>query len=366
MIIQNKANSTNFGSINKFRVKPQDLEHFKNNINTKFKPGQNFIFNEHLLHEPAVTKILEQGSLATIKEDLSLKGFHFNDSFRLNSSEKHFNIYLVNEPKDIKKVFGKTTGLINQIKTYRNMVKNVNWAKEQIKPQNEEDKKALIALSLLKFTDEASEKFQAFAQKHGAQEFQYIAKKDGGMKLKPLTGKPADGIKFTMPVKDTETFFDTTFERINNYLTKKGKKATYIVENPRYDEFEEQFEKLEYGEWSAKNLQNKGFNVAIPVGESTDNAIDLYVFTSKDAKKKLDSQFAGIKGLLGFTADIRKANFVTKIFSKMVGGAHNDVHYSDAAKFLYQHELNKHQNNRFQKTIEKMNLKEIEFKAKDK
>jgi len=363
MIVQNKPNSTNFGSITKFKVRAQDVEHFQNNIHKKFKPGENIVFSENLLHETLIGKLTSQENFNAIHLDLKNRGFNINDSFRLNSEDKHVNIYLVNERKDIKKITKKTAGIFNQVKYFFHMIKNATWANAQIKPQTEFEKQAAGTLTILKFTDEASADFEKFAKKNGAKEFNYVAKKDGGIDLKSDANR--DGIKFKMQVKDAETFFDTTFERINSYLEKKNKSATYVLENPRYNEFEENYENLRFGHWASQNLRNKGFDVAIPKGEDPNKTVDLYFLTTDEAQKKLQKKFDGPKGFLGFVADSIKANFNAKYFSRMVGGAENDIHYKDAATFLYEHDLNAHQNNRFQKLVGDMNFKEIEYKPKD-
>ena len=365
MIVQNKPNSTNFGNITKFRVRTQDLEHFQKNIHKKFAPGQNLIFNENLIHPSIVTKITEQKNIEAIQASLSSRGFQTNESLRLNSKDKHYNIYLVNEEKDLKKVFKNAAGFTSKIKAYFQMLKNIKWATTQIQPKNQFDKQVTTTLGLLKFSDEASQKFEQFAEKHGAKEFRYIAKQNGEIGLKPVSNKPTDGIKFKVPVKNIETFFETTFDRMANYLNKKNKPATFILDNPRYEQFEENFEKLEYGDWASKNLKYKGFDVEIPKAEDPKNTVDVYLFTSDNAQKKLSRKFDGPVSLLNFLKDAIKASSTTQKFSKMVGGATKDIHYKDAADFLLEHEINKHQNNRFKKLIEKMNLKEIDFKPKD-
>jgi hypothetical protein len=184
------------------------------------------------------------------------------------------------------------------------------------------------------------------------------------MKTLPVTGKrPVDVIKFTIKSKDTDAFLDKTMPDINANLIRKKKTAGIILENPRYNEFEEHFEKLQYGSWAAQNLKNtKGYDVAIPKAENPDGDYDIYLVLSDKANKQSDKKFGGLRGFLNFAVDVLKATATTNRFSRQVGGAGNDIHYSDAAQFLYEHEVNKHQHNRFQKYLSKLNVKTVEYK----
>lgn len=184
------------------------------------------------------------------------------------------------------------------------------------------------------------------------------------MKTSPITGKkPVDVIKFTIKAKDSDVFFDKTMTDINDRLVRTQRTAGIILENPRYNEFEEHFEKLRYGNWAAQNLKNtKGYDVAIPKGENPDGSFDLYLVMSQKANKIGDKKFGGFKGFVNFVVDAFKANVTANRFSSQVGGARHDVHYSEAAQFLFDHELNKHQHNRFQKYLNKLNVKTVEYK----
>ena len=184
------------------------------------------------------------------------------------------------------------------------------------------------------------------------------------MKITPdITKKPLDVIKFKVQAKDTETFVDYTVERMNNAWVKKNKKATMILENPRYDQYEEGFEKIHFGQWASLNLNRRGFQTSIPVGLDPESAFDCYFFTSEKAQKQVLKKFYGLKASMGLLVDAIKAVSTSTKFSKTVGGAYNDVHYTDAYNFLYEHEVNKHQNNRFQKFLKKFNVKEVQYKA---
>ncbi|MDD3420493.1 MAG: hypothetical protein PHE78_07860 [Candidatus Gastranaerophilales bacterium] len=184
------------------------------------------------------------------------------------------------------------------------------------------------------------------------------------MKITPLGGKkPVDVIKFTVKNADSDIFFDTTFERFNQGLIKKQKTATMILENPGYDEYEENFEKLRFGNWAAQNLKmTKGYDVAVPKGTKESGSFDLYFFMTKEADKKLTKNFDSFKGFVNRMVDIVKSNYTTKKFSRSVGGAKYDIHYVDAYNFLADHELNRLQQNRFQKMLSTMNVKTVKYK----
>lgn len=183
------------------------------------------------------------------------------------------------------------------------------------------------------------------------------------MKIAPLgSKKPVDVIKFTVKNADSDLFFDTTFERFNQNLIKKQKSATMILENPGYDEYEESFEKLQFGNWAAQNLKNKGYNVEVPKGANESGSFDLYFFMSKQADKKLNKNFNSFKGFVDRITDVLKSNLTVKKFSRSVGGAQYDLHYTDAANFLVEHEINRRQSTRFQKMLSTMNVQTVKYK----
>lgn len=184
------------------------------------------------------------------------------------------------------------------------------------------------------------------------------------MKIVPILThkKPLNGIKFKVKAEDCDIFFDKTFEKMNDVFIKKQKNATLILENPRYDEFEDSFEEIKFANWASQNLNRKGFQTSIPSALDPDGSFDLYILTSQKAQENLSKKFFGFRSIPALFIDSFKAISTSNKFSRMVGGAKYDIHYADAYNFLYEHEVNKHQNNRFQKFIKGLNIKEVEYK----
>jgi hypothetical protein len=364
MIVQNIPNSTNFGSITKYRVKAKDLEHFQANIYKKFDSGANFVFAENVIHTPTIQKITKPENFSEVHEALEKRGYSYNDSFRLNSKNEHYNIYLVNEDKDIE-LLHKQTNLRKQFKHLFHLSRKLLWARSEIKPQNDFDKQVAQTLGVLKFTDELSEKFEQLTKKHGMREFDYSVRKNGAMALKELNN-PIDGVRFRMKTSDADEFVDSVTEKMGAALKRQNKEQNFIVENPRYIEYEEKFTELQFGNWASQNLNYRGYQTAIPVGENPQAELDFYVFTSEKANKTLKNKFEGFKSVPEYVVDTVKAKSVAEGFSNEVDGAQNDIHFTDAYNFLYEHELNRLQNERFQKVLKTMNIRDVEYKPRKK
>jgi len=182
------------------------------------------------------------------------------------------------------------------------------------------------------------------------------------MKINLVTSaKQADIIKFKIKTEHSDRFFLETFDRFENHFIDKGKTAVLIFENPRFQNFEDKFCKIEYGTWASNNLNNKGYETSIPKSLQLKGDFDLYFFMSSKAQKKLSRNFESLKGVFNYAVDAVKASIQTKKFSRQVGGARNDTHYSQAAEFLFHHELNKYQDKRFQKMLKKFQIQEVKY-----
>ncbi|MEI8377889.1 MAG: hypothetical protein WCF95_05045 [bacterium] len=187
------------------------------------------------------------------------------------------------------------------------------------------------------------------------------------MKITPaITKKPLDIIKFKVKSKDCDTFLNTTFAKMNDVLVKKEKYAVLVLENPAYKDFESNFKETHFAHWASLNLNRKGFETSIPSTLDPNATCNFYLLTSERSYEKLAKKFYGIKSLTKLLVDNVKALSTSMSFSRMVGGAGRDIHYSDAYTFLYDHEVNKHQTNRFQKFLNKMNVKEVDYKPQKK
>jgi len=182
------------------------------------------------------------------------------------------------------------------------------------------------------------------------------------MKTAHIPNTTADIFKFTFSPKAKKEVAQKYITPMCSTMKHLGIPFETVVENPYYRQYKDSFRKTPFHNWAVENLQRKGFEVSNPLKPANDS-YDLYILTSDKALKAFDDQFQNIKGISRYLSDVFKTlgsglKFQRKIQSQ------NDIHYKAASNVLFYGEVNKHQSNRFNEFLKKMNVTNIQVEDK--
>jgi len=176
--------------------------------------------------------------------------------------------------------------------------------------------------------------------------------------------KPIDCFIFKVKAKDLGKFGQNELLKMNYSLFNKNKPYQIIFENPEYNRYVQSVQYMKYTNWATKNLKNRGFDIKSPIATDPETIFKVCLVKSTKANKLFDKKFTGIRDYINYHIAIFKSVKTTQKLIQSMNGE-MDAFDATAIKFLYRHEMNKFDGNRFQKFLSKFNIREIEYKPKN-
>jgi uncharacterized protein YkuJ len=186
-----------------------------------------------------------------------------------------------------------------------------------------------------------------------------------------------EGVSLTVKVKDLEKLKQTHAKAVKEKGVERA--GILVVENPYFEKFRAESEKMPFSRWAAKNISQKfGEDVPFPDGDNPEDVLKAYILKDKYLKTHYDKAFKNpiinfaFKKNIGFAVN-KYWELVEKSWKELdniMGDSpiepKNDIHFNAAADFLRMEVRNEQSHSTFQEILGNYAIKHFEYKPKTK
>lgn len=184
--------------------------------------------------------------------------------------------------------------------------------------------------------------------------------------------RPIDCFHFKVKAKDMPEFTLNTWAKLSDCMSKNNKSVIFVSENPNYPAFVESTVIDGCDKWIVGKLNEKGYNVTSPLNEDPELITNLYFFKSSNVIKSYQQKFeSGLLKKINFYKDLART-FINSVplslslAKSKKGTIKLDSYDNKILNFYMENKMTQYSDNRFQKFLKNLNVREIDFKPENK